>query len=224
MNLETKFTSELYELLADESADMDYAFDVRGIRPFLASAIAHYTQPTRTYHDLTHVLDCLRYVTPNPTGEKHANLRWAILFHDVIYEIGRTDNELRSAEFAADAMRSVHFNEERITEVHNLIMATTHKTRGETEDERTIQDIDLAGLSYPLWAFIENSLNVRKEFGSVSEDDFNAGRLVWLKSMLERPSIYYTEAFAENEAAARLNLVSEVDNLEPIVLTASSVG
>jgi predicted metal-dependent HD superfamily phosphohydrolase len=219
MSLETRFTSELYELLADEAADMDYAFDVRPIRSLLETSLRLYQYPTRTYHNLTHVLDCLRHVTPNvsPSGEKHANMRWAILFHDVVYVPGSGDNEAQSADFAAEAMESVHLSLERIEQVRKLIMATTHRTRGETEEERTIQDIDLAGLSYPLWHFNENSLNVRKEFGDVPEDAFNAGRLVWIKSMLDRDSIYYTEAFKQHETDARFNLVRERDALEFVV-------
>ena len=65
-------------------------------------ARADYAAPGRYYHDERHLDDCLwRLDQVHDLAEAERRLlRWAILWHDSIYEPTRTDNEELSAERA----------------------------------------------------------------------------------------------------------------------------
>src|SRR5262249_39345515 len=60
-----------------------------------------YSSPNRAYHNLSHIDSLLDLSGPFETRVQHYDaVRFAIWFHDAIYETARKDNEQRSADFA----------------------------------------------------------------------------------------------------------------------------
>lgn len=171
-------------------------------------AKAMYDDPPRAYHDWRHVESCL--------GElAHAqhlcadvrSVEIALWFHDAIYDPQRNDNEQRSADAAADAMRAVEAGDQQIATVRQLILDTQHHGEPSSNDGRIVADIDLAILGQSPEAFAEYERAIRLEYAHVSGPDFARGRAAVLKRFLDRPSIYWTSHFRDRyEKVARKNL------------------
>ena len=64
--------------------------------------IAAYTAPSRHYHNLSHVEDCLAALArvDNLYAAEREILVQAVWWHDVVYDATRTDNEELSARLA----------------------------------------------------------------------------------------------------------------------------
>ena len=67
---------------------------------------AAYADPPRAYHHFGHVVDVLGQFLRVPDWHVRDAVALAILFHDAIYEPGRSDNEARSAELAERSLRA----------------------------------------------------------------------------------------------------------------------
>src|SRR5262245_11174745 len=70
-----------------------------------AAIEAAYATPARAYHHYGHVQDVLRHyeeVAAGPGWAQPAEVYLAVLYHDAIYEAGRSDNEARSADLARE--------------------------------------------------------------------------------------------------------------------------
>src|SRR5690606_509573 len=66
---------------------------------------AAYARPARAYHNFNHVNEVLRHyqaVADGPGWVRPMDVRLAVLYHDAVYEAGRSDNEARSAALARE--------------------------------------------------------------------------------------------------------------------------
>ncbi len=113
----------------------------------LAQLTAKYSEPHRHYHTVAHIESCLRRAPQQWTYAVHLNeIRWALLFHDVIYDTHRQDNEARSADWACEVMDELQRPAQEKERVRSLIMATAHAHEPRTSDEALLLDIDLSVL------------------------------------------------------------------------------
>ena len=104
-----------------------------------------------------------------------------------------------------------------IEQVHRLIMATIHSSPPQLPDEKYVVDIDLSSFGLPWDEFIVDNRNVREEFPGLSDKEFALKNGGFLKSLLDRPSIYSTEFFRERlEATARENMQRQIELLKPL--------
>lgn len=174
-----------------------------------------YNQPARFYHNLDHIAFCLRELHAVDPQRQQPALELAIWFHDAVYVPGSPTNESDSARLVSDAL-APHLSPGVLAAVQRLIRATTHLEPGTDDEERLIQDIDLAGLAKPLPLFRADSDAIRREYAHVPDAAFLAGRRAFLENLLERPAIYGTARFRDRcEAAARENLLQTVAEFRP---------
>src|SRR5687768_11212192 len=184
-----------------------------------ASGVAHvdlafglieyaYSGPTRHYHNVRHIADCLReFAAVRPSCRDAAAVEAALLFHDYEYEPTRHDNEERSADEAAKALGAVNWPGVQVESVRGLILATRHAAAPATPDACVVVDIDLSILGQPPAAFDGYEQAIRKEYAHVPDDAFRTGRATILSAFLSRPRIYATDYFASRyEMSARENL------------------
>jgi len=197
------------EKLAPDTASVDYLFN------YFYRFLLFYQNETRHYHSLAHILDCIR----NMQDVLHlvhdqSTLRFAIWFHDCVYDATRDDNELRSAVEAVKRAAHLGYSVEFAAKVHRLIMATTHNQEThppQTRDEELMCDIDLVSLASPREQFMENTRLIRLEYAHVSDEMFYPARKAIFQKFLKRPNIYYTQYFREKyEELARANLINAV--------------
>ncbi len=180
---------------------------------------AHYRRPDRYYHTLHHLGEMidllLRMLTRAPRLE---TLGLAVFFHDVIYDTTATNNEERSADYAAEMMNVLQLPGEEIAEVRRLILLTKrHETAPDDHNGRLLIDADLAilGASPPRYAAYTRG--IRQEYFWVSEDRFRLARAEVLCRVLSRDRIFTTDLlYHHREERARRNIQRELAELERV--------
>ena len=176
---------------------------------------SQYNSPPRTYHNLTHIADCLtefdaaRHLATNPDA-----IEFAIWFHDAVYDSKAKDNEEKSAELAQTVLSHAGLSGEFISTVSQLILATKHNQPPKDADTALLIDVDLSILGQPASRFDRYEADIRNEYSWVADKDFTAGRSAVLKSFLGRQKIYATDFFQQKyEIAARENLKRSLEQL-----------
>ncbi len=189
---------ELWQALGSGAAPAD-AF---------AALVAAYGERHRAYHDLTHVLDCLRELeSAAGFAERPHEIAAALWFHDAVYDPRRHDNELRSARWARAVLEAQGVGGDGVARVDALIMATCHDAHPCTRDEKLMVDIDLSILGRSPGAFARYESQIRREYGFVPDSLYEEARARLLAAFLARTPLFHTPPFqARYETQARQNL------------------
>ena len=176
------------------------------------AALDRYREARRAYHGVAHVRSVLRAIDGLLCTEACADprsVRFAGLYHDVVYDPRSHDNEARSAAFAAVALRGLGVDEPTISEVGRLIMMTVDH-HASTDDERVLADADLAVLGAAPEVYDAYVAGVRFEYGHVPDDQWRTGRAAVLERLLGRTRLYSTATGRVAEPMARANLAREL--------------
>jgi len=182
----------------------------------LDGILAQYSTPARHYHNLEHIAEMTVLLDEyrNATGNWD-DLLWATLYHDIIYDAQRSDNEEKSAERCAVDLTNLGMAPAQIAGIVQLILATRkHQLNSESAALKFFLDADLAILGGETPRYKRYAADVRKEYAHVAEADYRAGRSAVLKKFLERDRLYFTDALRERfEDQARHNLSLEIASL-----------
>jgi predicted metal-dependent HD superfamily phosphohydrolase len=172
------------------------------------SLLAAWSEKHRGYHTLQHLSECMVALDSIRALVPHAaEIEFALWFHDAVYNPKRSDNEAKSAEWAAATLSAAGASKDTTQQVERLVMVTTHDALPQTLDERFLVDIDLSILGSDESRFAEFEHQVREEYSFVPGFLFQMKRKAILKTFLAREHIYSTPAFRERlEASARRNL------------------
>lgn len=176
---------------------------------------AHYSQKHRHYHDSNHINATLKNLGQvKQLANDYDALEVALWFHDAIYKIFSSSNELDSANWAVDFLKLNNAKEEFIENVHRLIMATLHHAVPSNNDERLIVDIDLSILGCNSELYDQFELWVRKEYKLIPTFIYKKKRKEILEVFLGRERIFSHEYFFDKfEQSARANLRNAIDSL-----------
>lgn len=177
--------------------------------------VARYGDGARHYHTTTHLAEMFALWPALERLARHpAEVELATWFHDAVYEPLAADNEARSAEWAAAAMRDAGIGDDAVARVRALILATRHDAEPRTPDEEVLVDLDLAILGAPPERFDAYEHQVRAEYAMVPVTLFRDRRRAILAGFLARPAIYRTAPMREaREAQARANLRRSIEQL-----------
>lgn len=170
--------------------------------------LAAYAEPQRHYHTQQHLAECLAHFDAAwQQAQRPGEVAVALWFHDAIYDIKAKDNELRSAQWAVQALKDCGATDETCQRVHALIMATCHSAAPTGADAKLLVDIDLAILGASSERFAEYDAQVAAEYAWVPRLVYRFKRKQVLNSFLQRDAIYLTPHFHQRlEAQARCNL------------------
>ena len=147
-----------------------------------------YTAPSRHYHNLAHIEDCLGALArvENLSPLEREILSAAIWWHDVVYDATRADNEELSAQLAEQ-----HVRLDIRQEVGRLIRLTkTHDVQPDDRLGAILISIDLSILGAEPPRYDAYAAAIRQEFIHVPEDDYRAGRARVLSQFAARPVIF----------------------------------
>ena len=179
----------------------------------LASA---YGEPTRAYHNRTHVSACLAALDHyGHTASAPAEIEMALWFHDAVYDATRGDNEALSAAWALEALGAAGLTNDALARVEAMIVATkTHDASALGTDGELMLDIDLGILGMPPEVFERYDAQIGEEYSWVPEDAYGPRRCAVLQQFLARERIYLTdEVRGDLEAQARSNLKRKIEEL-----------
>lgn len=178
-----------------------------------------HSEPQRHYHDWTHIDALLRHAqsVAELLHDTEA-VRYAILFHDSIYDPKAKDNELRSAELLVESAPPIATASQELA--RRMIKATDgHALPGELVGEQQADcahflDMDLAILGADEARFDIYEDQIRREYAHVPDDAFRTGRAAVLRHFAEREVLYFSPWGVQRfEQAARANLARSLERL-----------
>jgi predicted metal-dependent HD superfamily phosphohydrolase len=174
----------------------------------------NYSKSDRHYHNLTHLNSMLTELKLHK--DKFNNwdtIIFAIVYHDLVYNTLKSDNEEQSAEVAIKRLTKIAFPEKLITFCGQLILATK---KHEPSDPETnlFTDADLSILGSDPETYKAYSKRIRLEYSIYPDMMYNPGRKKVLTHFLKMDNIYKTNEFSDRyEQNAKTNMQTELDSL-----------
>jgi len=176
-----------------------------------------YSSPSRFYHTITHI-DKMAEAMREFAAAASLAVRFAILYHDVIYNAKGATNEEDSAVFASVVLRALGCSEYLQEQTANLILCTKKHIplSSEPDDESALLlDLDLLILGSSPDEYEDYRKNVREEYRWVAKDQFASARAAILRRFLARETIFLCPLIRlKYEESARSNLSAELHGLE----------
>jgi predicted metal-dependent HD superfamily phosphohydrolase len=174
-----------------------------------------YSEPHRHYHTEHHIDECLAQLDEVlELLRVPEEVEIALWYHDAIYKPRSSTNELDSAEWASDFLRSIGVPEDRCERVNGYILATHHTGEGLSGDVALVVDIDVSILGRDPEEYDVYEQAIRKEYRWVPGVIYRRKRIEVLESFLNRPALYGSEYFrGRYEQQARDNLKRAIASL-----------
>ena len=165
-----------------------------------------YTQENRHYHTLKH----LEYIC-NELPKLDTVTEFAIFYHDIIYDVKRTNNEEKSALLCKERLASLCVDLSIIKDTVALINET--KTHNPSSKANALfLDADLAILGSDNDTYTDYAKQIRAEYIIYNQEEYNTGRKKVLKHFLKKERIYHSNYFYNKyEEKARENIRKELD-------------
>jgi predicted metal-dependent HD superfamily phosphohydrolase len=184
----------------------------------LDEIMAAYAEPHRHYHTIEHVASLVRLMNEHDHAVvDRASLTLAILFHDVIYDPARHDNEQASASLAGERLARLGFPGQLVARVKDYILATQHRESSTVTggtDLALLLDFDLSILAAAAAEYHAYAQAIRREYVQVPDKLYRRGRRGILEGFLARDRIYRTERLhALWDGRARVNIAGEIAEL-----------
>ena len=177
----------------------------------------HYNEPQRSYHTLKHIRQLFAQFeqVTDKLYEAHI-IALALYYHDVIYEPARSDNELKSAEYAIEALKN-YLSAEQCQYIYALIIMTaTHQINKSTDEDKIsdaayLLDMDLSILGAPWSEYEQYAKDVRQEYAHITKVNYRVGRITVLQKLLTHTTLYLTDYYHSRlEEQARDNIKREI--------------
>ncbi len=175
--------------------------------------LARWSETHRKHHTVAHLhemLDAIGLLAESGIDFDREAVELAAWFHDAIYEIGRDDNEDRSAELSRELLASSPIRDD----VVRLVLITkTHKVDDDDVNGAVLCDADLSVLGSDAQRYRTYAAAVREEYADVPDSTFRPARAQVLTSLLDGP-LFHTAAGRERwEQLARRNIAEEIGAL-----------
>ena len=176
-----------------------------------------YNETQRVYHSLQHIQQLF---TQFEQINYHLNephiIALALFYHDVIYTPTRSDNELKSTEYAVEALSS-YLTAEQCQYIYVLIMMTINHKLSECSNSQNnfdaayLLDMDLSILGASWSEYQQYAQAIRQEYVHVLNADYCNGRIAVLEGLLAHPTLYLTDYYhSQLENQARQNIEREI--------------
>jgi len=170
-----------------------------------------YSDPSRHYHTLLHLQNLISELQPVQSTFKTWNVVvFAVVYHDIIYKVSKSNNEEKSAELAVKRLGEIAVPEDSVDRCKKFILAT--KRHQQVDDEIDLfTDADLAILGSSPDSYRTYTNQIRKEYSIYPDLLYKPGRKKVLLHFLGMQTIYKTSFFIEKyEEQARRNLENEL--------------
>jgi predicted metal-dependent HD superfamily phosphohydrolase len=183
---------------------------------FFSEIEKKYTSSRRHYHNLHHIAALLQFCEQY-AGQLHDPdvVAFAVFYHDIIYNVLRKDNELRSAQLAVKRLKDLQVPAAKIEQVKLYIEATqTHAVTAAVTHVGDLQlflDFDMAILGAAWEHYEAYTRQVRREYRIYPDKLYYPGRKQFLQHCVQTAHIFQTPVFRENyEGRARENMAREL--------------
>lgn len=173
-----------------------------------------YSDPKRSYHNWHHIEKMIEYAWENDIHLTYTQ-ELAILFHDIVYNVGGKENEFKSAElFEHGYAQYFDVDSWQIDDIKSIIMSTANHTTYNPslpKLHKIVLDLDL--LTFGNGEFLHYNALVLDEFGKngIDQSTLLEGQLKFFTQILSREKIYYQ--LTDLEQTARRTLEQYVNFL-----------
>lgn len=176
-----------------------------------------YSHPSRHYHDFSHlsyVLNHLQTLAGELSPEDFIKAEFALMFHDIVMDFQRKDNEQQSARVFEEKCRDF-LKPEDVQTIKRLIEFTDYSKTNSSQDFLVdlIRDIDLSILGEDEDVYEKYTWGIRAEYSHIEDAIFYPERAKILK-MLKREMIFKTRHFTHLNKKAQLNINQELSQIE----------
>ena len=176
-----------------------------------------YSSSGRHYHTLQHLDEVLqRYseVARGPGWSAPREVFLALLAHDIVYDVSRSDNEPESAKWGERWATALGLDAARVS---LLVLATAHTPRPQASDRDLLHliDCDPSVLGAAPGRYEAYERGVAAEYEPIYPGPlYRQGRRHFIEGVLAREHIFSSPFFRERlEALARINLARARDAL-----------
>lgn len=170
----------IYNNILEKDIDLNKILIENNIIISLEDIIKIYNEEKRFYHNFEHIKSMIENIKIEDT-----EIIIAILFHDIVYDIHKNDNEEKSVEFFIKNCESK--NENLINVVKQLILSTKIESIIKNEKEKIIYDLDNKILySTDLIEILKWEENIFKEYQNYNIKEYKKERIKFLKNMYEK--------------------------------------
>ena len=160
----------------------------------------------RRFHNLKHIADCLhRLDEVAPLLDDRDAVEMALWFHDAVYVPANPANERLSAALFLSVSEGARTDfRKRVT---RLILTTRRTAIPRSNDQKYIDDIDLAGFGASWAEFMRQGDLLREEFAALDDAEYRAGQVHFLARLQQRRQLFATDWFRDRyEESAQSNL------------------
>ena len=145
-----------------------------------------WSESHRHYHNLNHLNDLVAQINESlGDGDINENERdkllIAALFHDIVYEPDRKDNEERSSNMFINLCGSK--DHPSILEINRIILDTKNHQPSSKLSEK-FMEFDMNIVERDFDELLEWEEGIREEYKMYSNEDYKNGRLEFLESVL----------------------------------------
>lgn len=196
-----------------------YISDIKIAEDLFRDIQKNYSKKSRHYHNLTHIFRMTKEWSRIKLNLDNSDAVFlVIMYHDVIYNSAKSDNEQQSADFfRKNVAPKLNFLEDSIMFVYMGILITKHNGElnsviEKNKDFQYILDMDLEILgesNEKIYDWFRKG--VRKEYSIYPNMLYNPGRKKVLEMFLSKEKIYLTKEFEIKEKNARKNLQNEIN-------------
>lgn len=183
------------------------------IEKYISLVKPFYDETHRIFHNWDHIEYGLDIFKKLDTGTTEQKIAW--LFHDIIYDPTRKDNEFLSAELAKKYIKDN--SDEQLISVDkvSIIINDTATHIPSHPLSGLVLDIDMSSLADPDYnEFERQRILAAKEYALFGKDAVIAGTKSFIIKTLNQDRIFTTDAFQSMELIARSNLQNYLDGLE----------
>lgn len=192
--------------------------DYRNFCHLVFKVLVAYKRNGMAYHNFEHILYMLRGIKTVLRGGYYSSmgiqLFWEILFHDIVYDPARSDNEEQSAKTAMDWLKAYYprFTYVELRKIASGILSTKlgftqkgHINSGGLDDY--LHDLDYKILADDHAVAANYDIGIYLEYIGLCKtpEEYFEKRIAVLKSFLEGP-IYRHSWLTDWEEAARKNI------------------
>jgi predicted metal-dependent HD superfamily phosphohydrolase len=209
LNSKLKLKETFFELLTKHKVNSSLKDELWG------EIEKKYSNKKRHYHTLQHLDNLLlQLIEIKSKVHNWETILFSLYYHDIIYNILKSDNEQKSFEFAEKRMKQISVPTETLDTCKEHILATKSHLKSTNNDTNYFTDADLSVLGQNWETYSDYYQNVRKEYSIYPDFVYNPGRKKVLNYFLTMERIFKTDYFCEKfENQAKQNLLKEIELL-----------
>ena len=170
----------------------------------------------RYYHTLTHLKHIFEEFQDISLDKKEKNIIiFTTFYHDIIYDVSKSDNEIKSAILAKKRLLELEVPMTIIKQVVELILLTkTHHTTNNLCYQYFL-DADLSILGTTPENYQKYTQQIRKEYQIYDDRSYKKGRTQVLEIFLKKKRLFQNDFFYEKyEKNAQKNIQNELLQLK----------